>query len=55
LSRAERVGSNVGWADECPWWSDSSTTQIRTHVLNRGAGAVLSPLDRAVTIQRIRP
>ena len=26
--------------------SDVSTTQIYTHVLNRGAGGVLSPLDR---------
>jgi site-specific recombinase XerD len=26
--------------------ADVATTQIYTHVLNRGAGGVLSPLDR---------
>ena len=26
--------------------SDVKTTQIYTHVLNRGAGGVISPLDR---------
>jgi integrase len=30
--------------------SDVSTTQIYTHVLNRGPGGVVSPVDRAARL-----
>lgn len=39
-------GSDIRTVQELPGHEDVATTQIHTHVLNRGAGAVLSPLDR---------
>jgi integrase len=39
-------GSDIRTVQELLGRKDVATTQIHTHVLNRGAGAVLSPLDR---------
>jgi len=40
------AGHDIRTVQELFWHKDVATTQIYTHVLGRGAGGVLSPLDR---------